>query len=416
MTKAADAVTPSPSALVKGDLHAYVGRQAIFDRRLDVVGYELLYRDSMENRARFEDVNQASATTMLNAFVEIGLDSLVGKVPAYVNMPADFLLGHYPIPLPPERTVIEVLEDVPVTPELIESLRELRGRGFKIALDDFLLTEETRPLLSVAHIVKVNVLGVSRDELAAQYTELKPCGAILLAEKISTHDELVFLRNLGFYYFQGYFLEMPTVQRSARLPHDRAKLLRLLAALYDGKLNLRAIEGMVASEVGLGVRLLKLASSAALSRGAPVGSIQQAIARLGIQQVAALVVLILATSFDDKPLELARQVLIRARMCELLARGAPVPADEMFTAGLLSLLDAILDRPLPEILAQLPLTALVRDALEGSASHPARIVQTVRHQSRGDLVSLAAAGFSAQAVFMAWYDAVLWSDTIIASL
>jgi EAL and modified HD-GYP domain-containing signal transduction protein len=416
MTKAADAARPPQGALVNGDLHAYVGRQAIFDRRLDVVGYELLYRDSMENRARFDDVNQASATTMLNAFVEIGLDSLVGKVPAYINMPADFLLGHYPIPLPPERTVIEVLEDVPVTPALIDSLRDLRARGFKIALDDFLLTEATRPLLTVAHIVKVNVLGVSRDDLAAQYAELKPAGAIMLAEKISTHDELVFLRNLGFYYFQGYFLEMPTVQRVGRLPHDRAKLLRLLAALYDGKLNLRSIEAMVASEVGLGVRLLKLASSAAMSRGAPVGSIQQAIARLGIQQVAALVVLILATSFDDKPLELARQVLIRARMCELLARGAPVPADEMFTAGLLSLLDAILDRPLPEILDQLPLTALVRDALQGSASQPARIVETVRHQSRGDLVSLAAAGFSAQSVFMAWYEAVRWSDSIMGSL
>lgn len=401
---------------IKHDLHAYVGRQAIFDRRLDVVGYELLYRDSMENRAKFDDVAQASASTMLNAFLELGLDNLVGNVPAYVNMPADFLLGHYPIPLPPERTVIEVLEDVPVTPALIESLHDLRSQGFKIALDDFILTEQTRPLLAVAHIIKVNMLGVSRDELAAQYATLKPTGAILLAEKISTHDELVFARNLGFYYFQGYFLEMPTVTKTSRMPHDRAKLLRLLAALYDAKLNLRAIESMVASEVGLGVRLLKLASSAALSRGTPVGSIQQAIARLGVQQVAALIVLILASGFDDKPLELARQVLIRARMCELLAKTATVPADEMFTAGLLSLLDAILDRPLPEILDQLPLTALVRDALQGSASQPARIVETVRHQNRGDLVSLAAAGFSAQSVFMAWYDAVRWADNVITSL
>ena len=95
-----------------GELHAYVGRQAIFDRRLDVVGYELLYRDSEENRARFNDVTQASAQTMLNAFLEMGLDNLVGKVPAYVNMAADFLLGNYPIPLPPERTVIEVLENI----------------------------------------------------------------------------------------------------------------------------------------------------------------------------------------------------------------------------------------------------------------------------------------------------------------
>jgi len=402
---------------MKHELHAYVGRQAIFDRRLNVVGYELLYRDSEENRARFDDVNQASATTMLNAFVELGLDSLVGNVPAYVNMPADFLLGHYPIPLPPERTVLEVLEDVPVTPALLGSLKGLRARGFKIALDDFILTDETRPLLELAHIVKLNVLDVSRDDIAAQYAAVKPCGAIMLAEKISTHDEHVFLRDLGFYYFQGYFLEMPSVQRTSRLPHDRSKLLRLLASLYNQKLDLRAIEGLIAAEVGLGVRLLKLAGSTAMSRGTPIGSIQQAMARLGVQQVAALVVLILATGFDDKPLELARQVLIRARMCELLARSATVAPDEMFTAGLLSLLDAILDRPLPEILDQLPLTALVREALlQGGTSRPARIVDTARHQNRGDLGSLAGTGFSAQAVFMAWYDAVRWADDIMARL
>jgi len=403
--------------LMKGELHAYVARQAIFDRRLDVVGYELLYRDSEENRARFDDVTQASAQTMLNAFVEIGLDNLVGQVPAYVNMAADFLLGSYPIPLPPERTVIEVLENIPVTPALVESLGKLRAQGYKIALDDFVLTDETQPLLSVAHIVKISLLGVPREEIAAQFAALKPTGLILLAEKISTHDELVFARNLGFYYFQGYFLEMPVVTRAKRMPHDRAKLLRLLAMLYDQKLNLRAIEGLVAAEVGLGVRLLKLASSTAMARGTPVGSIQQALGRLGVQQVAALIVLILASGFDDKPLELARQVLIRARMCEILARSATVPADEMFTAGLLSLLDAILDRPLPEILEQLPVSPLVREALDSKGtSKPAKIVETVRHQNRGDLALLASAGFSAQAVFMAWYDAVRWSDDIIGRM
>ncbi|HET9620867.1 MAG TPA: HDOD domain-containing protein [Kofleriaceae bacterium] len=398
------------------ELNAYIGRQAIFDRRLSVVGYELLYRNSEENRAQFDDVNQASAASMFNAFVELGLDNLVGNVPAYVNVPADFLLGAYPIPLPPERTILEVLEDIPVTPALVESLRDLRSQGFKIALDDFLLTDETQPLLAVANIIKVNVLNVTRDEIARQFAQLKPSGAILLAEKISTHEEHMFLRDLGFYYFQGYFLETPQVIRAARMPHDRAKLLRLLAALYDQKTNLRSIEGLVAAEVGLGVRLLKLASSTALSRGTPVGSIQQAMARLGVQQVAALVVLILASGFNDKPLELARQVLIRARMSELLARSATVPADEMFTAGLLSLLDAILDRPLPEILDQLPLTALVRDALAGGSSRPARILDTVRHQNRGDLASLTAAGFTAQSVFMAWYEAVRWADDIIRVL
>ena len=142
-------------------LHAYVGRQALFDRRLQVVGYELLYRNSEENRARFTDADKATAETMLNAFVELGLDALAPGLPVWVNLPEAFLLGKYPIPLPADRTVLEVLEDVPVTPELIASLERYRADGFRIALDDFILTDATRPLLDLAWAIKVDVLNVA---------------------------------------------------------------------------------------------------------------------------------------------------------------------------------------------------------------------------------------------------------------
>lgn len=397
-------------------LKAYVGRQAIFDRRLEVVAYELLFRNSDENRARFSDANQATAATMLNAFVELGLDALAGSLPVYVNLPADFLLGRYPIPLPPERTVIEVLEDVPVTPELLEALKGFRADGFRIALDDFILTDETRPLLDLAHVIKVDILNVSKDDIKAQYAALKPTKAALVAEKISTHDEHMFVRDLGFHLFQGHFLEMPIISKSARMPHDRTKLVQLLAALYDPKLDLRKIETLVAAEVGLSVRLLKLASSAALSFGAPIGSVRDAVLRLGVQQVAGLVILIMVANFDDKPLELARQSLVRARMCEMLARQAGIATDQMFTAGLLSLLDAILDRPLDQIVDQIRVAPLVRESLHGGPSQGARIVDAARHQNRGELRSLAGSGFTAQSVFVAWFEAIRWADDIIARL
>jgi EAL and modified HD-GYP domain-containing signal transduction protein len=200
-------------------LYAYVGRQAIFDRQLGVVAYELLYRDSEENRARFSDANEATATTMVNAFVELGLDHLVGELPIYINLPADFLLGRYPIPLPPERTYIEVLEDVPVTPAVIDALRAFRQRGFKIALDDFVLTEDTRPLLALADVIKISVLGVSPEAVAAQYAGLRGHCPVLLAEKISTNDEMEHLRSLGFDLFQGHFLQLPIIARAPRRSH-----------------------------------------------------------------------------------------------------------------------------------------------------------------------------------------------------
>jgi EAL and modified HD-GYP domain-containing signal transduction protein len=199
-------------------LYAYVGRQAIFDRQLDIVAYELLYRDSEENRARFSDANEATAATMLNAFVELGLEHLAGELPIYINLPADFLLGRYPIPipLPPGRTYIEVLEDVPVTPAVLDALRAFRQRGFRVALDDFVLTEETRPLLPLADVVKISVLGFTPEEVAEQYAALRDHCRLLLAEKISTHDEMQHLRALGFDLFQGHFLQLPIVSRARR--------------------------------------------------------------------------------------------------------------------------------------------------------------------------------------------------------
>lgn len=399
-------------------LIAYVGRQAIFDRQLEVVGYELLYRNSDENRARFDDVNEASAATMVNALSELGLDQLAGERPVFVNLPADFLLGRLPIPMPPERTYLEVLEDVPVTPELIAALGELRARGFRIALDDFVLTAETRPLLALADVIKVDVLGRSRASIAEAYRELRASsGAALLAEKVSTHDELAFVRELGFEQFQGHFLELPVVARQRRLPHNRAALLQLLAKIYDPKLDLRGVEAMITADVALSVRLLRVASSVARKGASPIGTIGQAIGRLGTDQLAALVLVVLAAGFEDKPFELARQALVRARMCEALARGSGIPADQLFTAGLLSLLDALLDRPLAEILDQLPITTLIHEALEGGTSTGAgKIVEAARGQDRGDFKRVHATGLPAQAVFLAWYEAIRWADQLIASM
>jgi len=397
-------------------LHAYVGRQAVFDRTMKVVGYELLYRNSEENRARFDDPDQATAATMLNAFVELGLDKLVGGLPVYVNLPESFLLGRYPIPMPPERTIIEVLEDVPVTPELLDAVRALKTHGYRIALDDFVLTDLTRPLLEHADIVKVDILGLPKDEIEEQYDELRPDCKVLLAEKISTHDEMAFLHHLGFDMFQGHFLEMPIVTRGRRLPHNRVALMHLLAKLYDPKVDLRAVEQMMSAEVGLTIRMLKLASSAAMSRGAPIGTIGQAIARLGTQQVAALVMVIMLAGFDDKPFELARHALVRARMCEALARATAQPPDQLFTAGLLSLLDAILDQPLADILKQIPLTQLINDALVGGRGNAGKIVEAARAQDRGDFDRVAATGISSQAIFVAWYEAVRWTEDLLSHL
>lgn len=394
---------------------AFVGRQAIFDRALRVRAYELLYRDSFENHARFTDATQAAAATLVNAFIEIGLDSLVGDLPVYANLTADFLLGNYALPFGPERLILEVLESVPVTPELVRALRALRASGYRIALDDFVLDDRTRPLLDVADVIKVDVLGQSREAIAAQYAALRPSGAQLLAEKVSTRDELAFLHDLGFDLFQGFFLEVPTIVHRKRLPHQRATLLQLLAKLYASA-DLREIERLLATDVGLTVRVLKLASSAAAARGVPIGTIGQALQRLGTQQVAALVVLVIASGFDDKPPELVSQALVRAHTCALIGRRTGLPADELFTAGLLSLLDAILDQPLDVLLAQLPVTPAIVEALGSRTTPLGRVVVAARAQDRGDPEGVLAAGIAPEIVSTAWREAVRWTRELVATV
>ncbi len=397
------------------DQVAYVGRQAVFDRHRRTVGYELLFRDSDENRACFDNADQASATTMLHAIVDLGLEALAGDLPVWVNLTGPFLLGEYPIPLPPARTVIEVLESVPVTPQLVTSLAGLRARGFTIALDDFVLTDATRPLLAVADRIKLDVLGVDADVVARRFHELRDLDVLLVAEKLSTPEEYRTYHALGFDLFQGYYLELPTITKARRMPHDRARLIQILTRLYDPNANQRQLEGLITAEVGLSLRLLRLAGSTALSRGTPIGSVGQALTRLGTQQVAALVTLILVTGFDDKPLELARHALIRARTCELLARGTGMPPGELFTAGLLSLIDGILDRPLADVLGELPITPTIRAALLGDRGSPAgRILEAARHHDRGELERVGATGLAPPEVFAAWFDAIQWADRLIA--
>ncbi|CAN5858555.1 HDOD domain-containing protein [soil metagenome] len=393
-----------------------MGRQAIFDRDLKVVAYELLYRNSEENRARFENPDQASAATMFNAYIELGLDRLAGGLPVFVNLSKAFLLGEYDIPLPPERTVLEVLEDVPVTPQLITQLQKFRAQGFRIALDDFVLTDETRALVPLADIIKIDVLDVPADEVRRQYAELRPIARTLLAEKISTHEEMDMLHGLGFELFQGHFLQLPIVSRTDRMPHNRAALVQLLAKLYDPRHDVLQVEKLIAAEIGLATRLFKLASSAAMSRGAPISTVMDALARVGTQQVAALAMLAIVANYDDKPLELARDALVRARMCEVLARSTNQPPDQLFTAGLLSLLDALLDAPLQQILQEITVTEAIHEALSTTRSAGGRIIEAARAQGNADFDRVDATGIPAQQVFMAWYDAVRWADELISLL
>ncbi len=198
-------------------MRVYVGRQPIYDRDLSVVAYELLFRgDEHDDQARFSDPDEASARVMLNTFLEIGLDKIVGDHRAYINLPRSFIVGPFPVPLPQDRVVLEILEDIEVDDTLVEALGRLAAAGYRIALDDFDGRPELEPLLALAHIVKLDVQATPPDLLATRYARLRAMGVELVAEKVETRDDFDRCRAMGFDYFQGYYLCRPTVVSGAR--------------------------------------------------------------------------------------------------------------------------------------------------------------------------------------------------------
>ena len=189
----------------------FVGRQPIFDRHLDVVAYELLFRSSHRNWAHITDGEYATSQVIHHAIREIGLESLVGSKRAFVNLTRDFILQGYLAVLPTDRVVLEVLEDIVVDAELIEAVRALSHQGYTIALDDFVFHEQLRPLVEIADIIKVDVLALDRSALRQNVARLGQYDVELLAEKVETHDDLTCCQALGFDYFQGYFLCEPDI-------------------------------------------------------------------------------------------------------------------------------------------------------------------------------------------------------------
>lgn len=264
-------------------LEIFVGRQPIYDRQLKVVGYELLFRSYEADHAEFVDGDRATSQVILNTFTEIGLERLVGNGLAFINLTRSFILGEYPPPLAKHRVVLEILEKIPVDKELIEALRVLSARGYQLALDDVVDPHDVGQLLDIADFVKLDLAAVERGRLEEHVTTLRQRKVKLLAEKVETQDVFELCRDLGFDYFQGYFLCRPNVVRGQRMPATRLAIMRLLAKLQVPDIEFGRLEEIVRHDISLSYKLLRLINSAFYARPTEIKSIRQALTLLGIR-------------------------------------------------------------------------------------------------------------------------------------
>lgn len=390
-----------------------VARQPIFDRQRQVHGYELLYRGDQLDAAAIADGDAATAHVVTTALMDIGLERIVQRDPAYINVTRDFIVSRAALALPPERVVLEILEDVQVDTALVEAARELALMGYRLALDDFVLAPSWEPLLELASVVKLDVLALGPDAVQRHIDALSRYGVRLLAEKVESLQEFEALHAAGCDYFQGYFFARPNIVSGARPPGNRLATLRLLSTLHDPAISIEQITELVSQDPALSYRLMRFINSAAVGLPKRVTSIHRAVVYIGLEAVKRWVSLAALTRVEDKHAELLHLTLTRARMVEQLCALEPDSDPGIgFTVGLFSTLDAFMDQPLARVLAQLPLGHEVTAALLRGEGSYGRALLTVLAYERGqwERASRAAAGAIAPEDLAPIYpEAVQWA-------
>jgi len=394
-----------------------IGRQPIYNRLMKVIGYELLFRNFGPDGSVSFDGDKATSDVILNTFMEIGLDELVGSGLAFINLTRNFLTERIPIPMQEDRVVLEVLENIEIDAQLIAALKNLSERGYKIALDDVVDVNDVKPLLEIADIVKLEILGVDPRQIEKNVFALRETSVRILAEKVENHDEFEFCKRLGCHYFQGFFFSKPNIVSGRRIPDSRMALLRLLSRLQKPEIEFSEMDEIIRQDVSISYKLLRLINSSYYARPKKIDSIRQALTLLGIRQIRDWVSLLSLSTIDDKPRELMVTAMIRGKMVEMLAEKIRVKnAESGFTVGLFSVLDALLDKPIIEILEYLPLTKDVSQALGSYEGRLGALLNNIILYEHGNWEKLHYEGLGSEDFRDAYLAAVNWANSLAGVL
>jgi EAL and modified HD-GYP domain-containing signal transduction protein len=332
-----------------------IGRQQILDRKLNIYAYELLFRGQGFDLNDRDEATQATNQIITDTILEVGINNIVDEHRAFINFTTQNILEKTPLSLPKDRIVIEVLENVKIDLRVINNLREMSQQGYLIALDDFIFTEEWKPLVEFADIIKLDVLEMGEANVREAIAQLAPYNLKILAEKVETHSEYQYLLELGCDYFQGFFFSKPNLVAGRRMGVNQLAAVRLLTTINNPNVEFDELTKVISEDVGLSYKLLHYINSAFFSIPTKIESINQAITYLGMNELKRWINILMLSSLSDKPIVVMQNALIRGKMCELLAQSVGQKTANFFLIGLLSSLDSILDISLEEALQNLPL-------------------------------------------------------------
>lgn len=346
---------------------------------MEVFGYELLFRNT-DHSARFTCGEQATARVLVSTLLDLGLDVVADSKYAFFNLTRETLLRGDLSCIPPDQSVLEILEDIEPDNEVLEAIQDLSNRGYRIALDDFVFSPKLIPLIELADIVKLELPQISKSELPEQIAQLRDLGVkSLLAEKVETQDEFELCKELGCDLFQGFFFCRPQIVEKRRPKNDCISIVQLVAKLQEPSITIPQVTKVIQSDVNLSYRILRFINSARFGFAMNIDSIEQAAVLLGLDRLRSIASMVLMASLDEgKPEELAKTAMLRARMCQQVAMNLRYENPErFFTLGIFSLLDAILDSPMEEVVEQLPFSAEMKSALVDHAGRLGQVLDQV---------------------------------------
>lgn len=373
------------AALVESEARQlrYVARQPIFDREEKVFGYELLFRDGLQN-AFSGDTDEASRETLDRSLL-MGIDVLCDGRRAFVNCTKETLVHGLVRLLPSATTVVEILEDVPADAEVVTACQSLKEDGYLIALDDYVADDPRAPLAEMADIIKVELPLTSEQQRAELVKRYGPWRCRMLAEKIETQGDFVRAREQGFVYFQGYFFRRPEMLSTRVMPANRLNYLRMLQEVSRAELDVPGLERLIKSEASVCYRLLRYLNSAVFGLKNEIHSVRHALSMLGERELRRWVRLVAAVGAgQDKASDLLLSALVRGRFGELMTPHVAHGESDLFLLGLLSLIDAMLEMPMAEVLEKISLDHETQAVLLGEPSTLRPVFQLMLAHESGE--------------------------------
>ncbi len=369
-------------------MEVYVARQPIFTTKKKIFGYELLFRDSMENFVPANiDGDKATSKLLSNSFFTIGLDVITGGKRAFINYTENLIVKKLPLMFPRESAVVEILEDVEPTEEVVRACRQMAARGYKIALDDFIYDPKMEPLMKLADIIKIDLMQTPMDRMEEYLEPISAFNAHLLAEKVETHEEFVRGVELGFKYFQGYFFCKPEIIQGKDIPSSQVTLLQIMAEANKENFDFNDVRKMIERDISISYKLMRYINSAYFRRIREISTIKEALVLMGEKEIRRFISMVAMSNLaTGKPDELIVTSCIRAKFCELIGSddGDGVNPSELFTLGLFSLIDAILDQPMQDIMGELPLKQEIREALVDGTGKMVNYLMLAEHYEKGN--------------------------------